>query len=83
MLLHQRGLTATYLHLLEAHIVNVGTTALLPTLACLADEVADLARVIAAPSDRGPVVVAGGDRVSPTRPAMETVTPITGRRGPA
>lgn len=32
VLLHQRGLRATYLHLHEAHIVNVGTAATLPTL---------------------------------------------------
>ena len=30
VLLHQRGLTATYLRLLEAHIVNVGTAVFLP-----------------------------------------------------
>ena len=56
MLLHQRGLTATYLCLLEAYIVNVGTAWRLPIHRRVR---ADRAQEIVSKPGRGSVVVAG------------------------
>ena len=80
MLLHQRGLTATYLRLPEACIVNVGTAVCLPPHRKVA---ADRASGDRTPSGRGSVVVAGvtsrrgdGNTGHRAKGASPTATPM-------
>lgn len=70
---HPRGLTVTYLHLLEAQCVNVGTHLTLPHPIGKAD-------LASGERERW------GQRLRSSRgihdPTKETVTPLTGRREP-